>query len=158
MRTLVMLVMVMACGPSNTQIRLARLAEYKAPALTIYGLAVGAASEDYKIAETDETSGRFTTQPQFYNREGGRESPGAGDVVQIRAGSVRLEMLVEVVEANPERVSVVITPRTYEVLSGSPKPRELTIDDPSLPPWVKGRVDALAVKIYERAKGYTAGP
>lgn len=158
MRTLAASVVlaVVACGPSNTQIRTAKLAEYRAPAPTIYALALAAASVDYKIGDADG-AGRFVTVPQFYNREGGRESAGAGDVVQVRAGSVRLELVVTIVD-RVERSSVVITPRTFEVVSGSPKPRELAPDDPNLPPWVTGRADALAVAIYERAKGYTAGP
>jgi hypothetical protein len=38
------------------------------------------------------------------------------------------------------------------MIPASPTPRERRADDPNLPPWVLGRVDSLALAIYERAK------
>jgi hypothetical protein len=36
--------------------------------------------------------------------------------------------------------------------------RELAAEDPNLPPFVKGRADALAIAIYERTRGYAIAP
>jgi hypothetical protein len=61
-------------------------------------------------------------------------------------------VVVEVVTTDLDRKVVVVTPITLQMLTGSPKPRELTPDDPNLPGWVRGRVDALAVAIHDAAK------
>jgi hypothetical protein len=153
MRWLVVL-MTIACGASNQEIAAAKHAEYSAPAATIFDVALQVAQETYKIGDVDGTGHRFITEPQFYNAEGGRESPGAEGVVQVRDRSIRLQLLVEVRETTPGHVVVAVTPRTYQIISGSPKPRELAPDDPGLPPWVNGRVDALAVAIHDQAKQY----
>ena len=63
-----------------------------------------------------------------------------------------------VADAGLHRVNVTITPKVFEVLDGSPMPRELSPDDPAMPPWVVGRIDALSVAIYERAKQYIEKP
>jgi hypothetical protein len=78
-------------------------------------------------------------------------------MVQVRDGSVRVTLHVKVIEGADHRVSVVVTPETFQVLQGSPKPRELKPDDPYLPAFVTGRADALVLAIHERAKRY-AGP
>jgi hypothetical protein len=49
-----------------------------------------------------------------------------------------------------------VTPQTFQVLSGSPKPRELMPDDPYLPPFVLGRADELSFEIYDHARGMVA--
>jgi hypothetical protein len=152
------LVVFVACGASTAEVTAAKTAEYKSSAETIFDLAIQAAQETYKIGEVDGPGHRFATAPQFYSAEGGRESPGAGDVVQVRGGSILLALIVEVDQKAGGGVVVAITPKTFQVVSGSPKPRELKPDDPNLPPWVHGRVDALSVAIYERAKGYEIGP
>jgi len=145
---------LVACGASTKEIATAKQAEYKASANVVLDIAIQVAQESYKLGEVDGQGHRFATAPQFYNSEGGRESPGAEGVVQVREGSIRLELIIEVRDATAGHVVVVITPRTYQVLAGSPQPRELAPDDPNLPPWVKGRVDALALAIYDHAKQY----
>jgi hypothetical protein len=151
---IVLMLAVAGCtGASSAHIATAKTAEYRASSGAIFDLAIQAAQENYKLGEIDGPGKRFITAPQFYNAEGGRESAGAGDVVQIRQGSVRVQLMVEVFEQG-EIARVAITPRTLQVVAGSPKPRELRADDPNLPPWVHGRVDALYVAIYDRAKKF----
>lgn len=151
MLMLAMVLVAAACGPSTSQIKTAKLAHYKAPPATLLQLAIEAAEQDYKIGEVDETGTRFATAPQIYSPEGGRQSAGAGGFVNMSDRSVMLVLIVEIVAAEQGHV-VVVTPSTHQIISGSPKPRELRPDDPNLPGWVTGRVDALAVAIYEAAK------
>ncbi|MCW5805078.1 MAG: hypothetical protein KIT31_22090 [Deltaproteobacteria bacterium] len=148
-----MLAIVAGCGASSAQIMAAKTAEYRAGGGQLLDLAIQAAQEKYRIGEVDGPGRRFITAAQFYNPEGGRESAGAGDVVQVLPGSVRVQFLVEIVEQG-EVARVVVVPRTFQVVQGSPQPRELQPDDPNLPPWVHGRVDALYVAIHERAKRF----
>lgn len=153
MQWLVMVVgiAIAACGPSNAEIKTAKSAHYAATPQTLFDIAMEVAQRDYKIGDVDVEHARFATAPQFYNAEGGRQSPGAGGYVQMGGGSIELTLVVEVLPADQGQV-IAITPKAFQVVSGSPKPRELAPDDPALPGWVHGRVDSLAVAIYDAAK------
>lgn len=144
-----------ACGPSAAEIKTAQTATYKAQPADLYRIAEEVASVDYKIADRQPPKG-FATMPQWYTHEGGRQSAGAGDYVQIEGGSVRLSIIVEVVETDAGSFAVKVTPKTFEHLSGSPQPRELMPDDPNLPPWVTGRVESLQLAIYKQAQQFAA--
>lgn len=144
-----------ACGPSAAEIKTAQTATYKTQAADLYQAALDVASADYKIGEQRPPEA-FATVPQWYSREGGRQSAGAGDYVQIEGGSVRLTIIVEVVEVEEGKYAVKVTHQTFEHLSGSPQPRELEADDPNLPPWVTGRVENLQLAIYKRAQQFAA--
>jgi hypothetical protein len=152
---LLVLVALIACsGPSGTQIRTAREAEYKAPAVAIFRLAQNVAAENYQLSERDSTNHVFVTAPQFYNSSGMRQSPGAGNVVRSSPGSIQLRLKVQVNETSTGHVNVAIEPIVFQMVSGSPQPRPIAPNHPDMPPWVRGRVDALAVAIYDRAKQY----
>jgi hypothetical protein len=149
-----------ACGASAAEVKTAQTATYNAQAADLYQIALEVASVDYKIADAQPPVG-FATMPQWYTHEGGRQSAGAGDMVQIEGGSVRLSIVIEVVEilegpVNETRYAVKVTPKTFEHLSGSPQPRELAPDDPNIPGWIPGRVESLQVAIYKRAQQFAA--
>jgi hypothetical protein len=120
----------------------------------MYKVALQTAAEDYKIGETNDEETTFATVPQWYSPEGGRQSAGAGDFVQLDDRSVQLSLVVEVVELGPGRVTVSVTPVTMQHLSGSPKPRELAPDDPNLPGWVTGRAESLQLAIYKHGQQF----
>jgi len=149
---------VAACGPSASELRTAKTAQYDADPHQILQLAMEATKETYQVGDVDEQRLEFITAPRFYSPEGDLESPGAGDFVHMRAGSVQVMFIVQVVQTADHRVAVTVVPKTFQHVGGSPKPRELAPDDPYLPPFVLGRADSLAMAIYERAKGYAAAP
>ena len=144
-----------ACGPSAAELKTAQTATYNTQAADLYKVALDVVSVDYKIGDNQPPVG-FATVPQWYSREGGRQSAGAGDYVQIEGGSVRLSILVEIVEIDDGKYAVKVTPHTFEHLSGSPQPRELKPDDPNLPPWVTGRVESVQMAIYKSAQQFAA--
>lgn len=159
MRTLVLLMILAACGPSSSEVRTAKLAQYKANPIEMLHIAVDAArAANYKIGDLSEERLEMITQPKFFTKEGDLESPGADGFVQIRPGSVQVSLIVRCVVGDMNRVTVVVVPKTFESVAGSPKPRELAPDDPYLPPWVLGRADALTLAIYDRAKPYALAP
>lgn len=143
-----------ACGPSSAEIRTAKTATYQTSAMDMYKVALETAAEDYKIGETNDEQAVFATVPQWYSPEGGRQSTGAGDFVQLDDRSVQLSLVVEVVELDDQHVAVKVTPVTMQHLSGSPQPRELAPDDPNLPGWVTGRAESLQLAIYNHAKQF----
>jgi hypothetical protein len=157
-RPLLIVAIATACGPSTSEIKTAKTTTYNADPAQILKVAVEATeAEHYKIGGVDEQNLSFATVPKFFNHEGGAETPGAEGYVQIRAGSVEVIFVVEIA-GTPPMVAVKVTPKTFEAVAGSPKPRELAPDDPYLPPFVTGRADALSLAIYQRAKPYALAP
>jgi hypothetical protein len=145
---------LVACGPSNAEIKTAKAATYPAAPNTILDVAVQVTQRTYPVTDVDIEHHMFRTATQFYSVEGDRESPGADGFVTARGGSVSLTLIVQIVTTDVpgNQVAVSVVPKTFQVVAGSPKPRELRPDDPNLPPWVLGRVDALALEIYKEAK------
>lgn len=147
-----------ACGPSSAQIKTARTAVYNGSLNQLLDIAIQVAQRTYKVRDVDPARGTFVTEAQWYTAEGGRISPtdeGNGEFVNAGGGDVRVSFEVSVVNARDAaatRYLYVIEQHTFQLVSGSPQPRELKTDDPNLPPWVKGRIDSLAVDIYEAAK------
>ena len=147
-----------ACGPSTGQVKTAKTAVYTAAPNQLLDIAVQVAQRTYKVKDVDPAKGMHITEGQWYTAEGGRigtTDEGNGDYVNAGGGDVRVSFEVRLVPVDPEstnRFSVLIEQHTFQLVSGSPQPRELRTDDPNLPPWVKGRIDSLAVDIYEAAK------
>lgn len=161
LRTLLLVVAVVmgaaACGASSVQVKAARTAVYRLPAKSMLDVAIQVAQQDYKINSNtiDPASNSFATEPQFYTKDGGRKSPSAGGFLQnLQQGDVQLWIEIRVRQVESDTVFVDIVPHTMETVLDSPKPRELKPDDPNLPPWIGGRVDSLAVGIYDAAKQY----
>ena len=157
MRSMVLLLvgMFVACGPSSAEIKMAKTASYAGDPAQIFAEVQAATAESYKIAETS-TEGEYVlaTEAQWYSPEGGRQSAGTGDFVQLSDRSVQLTMIVEVVAPSQDRIMVTVTPKTFQHVSGSPKPRELAPDDPNLPGFIHGRVETLQVAIHKRLQKY----
>ena len=152
----VLAIAISACGPSSGQIRAAKSAQYNAPAKSLLDVALQVAQRTYKIGALDIETLAFATVPQWYARTGGRISPnnvGAnGDFVNAGGGDVQVTWFVKVRQVEGGKMVVVVTARTFELIAGSQQPRELVLDDPNLPPWVLGRIDALAIEIHGEAK------
>ena len=145
-----------ACAHSDAEIRTAKTAEYTAPPAQLYNVALDVAQHKYRIAASDPQHFDFWTEPRFYSPEGDLQSPGAGDTVHLDNHSVQVAFHVAIVATTPHSVALTVTPQTFQVLAGSPKPRELRPDDPYLPPFVLGRADELQYEIYDRARAFAA--
>jgi hypothetical protein len=155
-----MSVALWACGgPSAQQVRTAKLAEYNAETGQLLDLALQVAQKSYKVdPNTIDPKGQFATYPQWYSSEGmrrGTANEGNGDyLVNSADGDIRLSLRVTVVAGPAGKSQIAIVPQTLQMVAGSPQPRELAPDDPNMPGWVKGRVDQLAVDVYNAAKPY----
>jgi hypothetical protein len=159
MRNVVLAIAALAaCGPSAAEVKTAKTATYGASGQDLLELALQATSETYKVGDVDRGNLSFVTQARFYSPTGDLESPGQGDFVHLQPGSLQVAFIVRVLPADDHHAVVEVVPRTFQVLTGSPQPRELTPDDPNLPGWVHGRVDSLAMAIFQHAKRYVLSP
>lgn len=169
---LVIAMVIGGCGPSAKEVRTAKAAEYFAPPKHLMDLALQVTQFDYKIGAIDIEGLKFSTEPQWYTPDGGRLSSyqdANGEYVNAGAqrpsavgpdgagkrsegNDYQVWLVVKIRLVGSDRAMVEVTPRTYQVVVGSPQPREIAPDDPTLPPWIQGRVDSLALAIYEQAK------
>ena len=164
MRSLVFiaLAMLVACGPSAAELKTAKTASYVGDPKTMFETVIATTGETYKVAEAtqDGETYKLITAEQWYSPEGGRQSSGTGDYVQIDDRSIRLQLLVEMtsqtISDTRTRTMVVVTPVAYQHIAGSPQPRELKPDDPNLPGWVSGRVDSLHLAIHKSLQKYAS--
>jgi hypothetical protein len=152
MKTSVLVLALVACGPSAAEIKTAKTTTYQLAGTDLLQVAEQAAQEEYKLGDVSEHDLAFITLPRWYSPEGDLQSPGAGGFVQMDNHSVQVAFVVQVTELAGGDCAVTVTPKTFQYISGSPKPRELAADDPNLPGWVHGRADKLALEIYELAK------
>jgi hypothetical protein len=152
----VSVLMIAGCGPTMAEIKAAKKTTYVGDAEEIFAAVQQVVGETYKVFDvgrTEETF-RLVTVEQWYSPEGARQSLGDGDFVQLVEGSVLLQMIVDVEPTASDRVIILVTPRTLQHVSGSPKPRELAPEDPNLPGWVTGRVDQLHHEVYKSLQRY----
>lgn len=157
-RVLLIVAIAAACGPSSAEVKTAKTTTYNAsPEVILKAAMEGAGDEHYKVGEIDQENTRFATVPKYFTREGGERTAGAGNWIQLGDRAVSVSFIVTV-SGTPPMVAVDVTPKTFQILEGSPQPRELTPDDPNLPGFVTGRVEQLALAIYQRAKPYALAP
>jgi hypothetical protein len=143
-----------ACGPSAAELGAARATLYRVAPDQLVQLCVDAASEEYTIGPFAPDRRSFATLPRFYSPTGDLESAGAEGAYVWVPGTFQLSFIVRLVQAQADTWAVQVEPVTFQQIPGSPKPRALGPDDPYLPGWVHGRVDALVYRIYEHAKPY----
>jgi hypothetical protein len=159
MRNVVQVIAVVAaCGPSVAEVKTAKTATYVVSGPELLALALEATAPVYKIGDIDRENLSFITQARFYSPTGDLESPGQGDFVNLQPSSLRVAFVVQVIQTDEHHAAIQVVPKTFQVVNGSPKPRELAPDDPNLPGWVHGRVDSLTIAIYQRAKQYVMAP
>jgi hypothetical protein len=156
MRCVLLLVLTcVACAASDSEVKTAKTAVYQADGAQVLQLAEqGAMDENYTIATVDDGHLMFETKGRFYSSTGDLQSEGADGYVTARNHSVKVSFIVTVQQVASNQYAVAVKPRTWQLLAGSQQMRELTPDDPSLPPWVLGRADHLQLAIYDRTKGF----
>jgi len=155
---LLMFGVLAACGPSSAELRAAKTAQYAAGPNQMLDVAVQVAQRKYEVKDIDPAKNVFVTEWQWYSAEGGRRgtsNEGNGDyVVNAHGTDVRLQLLIKVVSVDPGHVAVTVVPHVFQLVAGSPQPRELKEEDPNVPPWVHGRVDDLTIDIYNASKQF----
>ncbi|MBP9206832.1 MAG: hypothetical protein KBG28_22865 [Kofleriaceae bacterium] len=141
-----------ACGPSAAQVKVAKEARYKASVDVIFDVAVLVAKEQGKLFGVDPESRVVVTLPRWHKPDGGLESAGVGDAVLVGDGALLVALKIMVVDDDAGLVRVDVVPVVERFRMGQSQHDVLAPDDPSMPGWVLGKVDAMALAIHQRAK------
>jgi len=152
----VVTVALAACGPSTKEVQTAKATHYKTQAGRIYSIALDVAEKTYKLYDKDDGKEIFVTLPKWYTADGQSETSGSGDTVMVSDGSLEVALMVAVETDVDGVATVTVTPVVERYRLGQSQNDKLAPDDPSMPGWVGGKADALAVEIYNAAKPYAA--
>lgn len=152
MRNLVLsalaLAALVACGPSSKEVATAKSARYQGDKLELFANVKTATEAKYKLTKTDETSLGLQTEARWFSPEGLAVTPrGEGDMRDVPDKSVHIALVVTMLPDGSNWV-VKVTPMLERWNTGIPKPEPLKESDPSLPGWVQGKVDELAMAIH----------
>ena len=141
-------VAAVACGPSSKEVATAKSARYTGDKLAIFNTVKAATEAKYKLTKADETSLGLQTEARWFSIEGLGVTPRSeSDMRDVPDKSINIFMVVTMLPDGSNWV-VKVEPHLMRYNSGIPKPEPLKEGDPSLPGWVSGKVDELALDIH----------
>ena len=144
-----------ACGgPSGRDVAMAKQARFQGDKLQLFAAAKGATEAKYKLAKSDETTLGLQTQGRWYSPEGLANSNSDANLQDLVDQSINLTLVVELLPEGGDKYVVAVRPVMFRFTQGQPKPHPLDAKDPSVPGWVKGKVDQLHFAIYEALKPF----
>jgi len=141
-----------ACGASSVEVKGAKSAHYKGDKLVIFNAIKEAVAAKYKLEKSDETTLGLQTIGRWFTPEGLAASE-RGDMRDVPDRSLNVTLVVTM-HADGDAWVVQVTPAYLRYFAGRPNPDKLAPDDPSIPGWATGKVDALAVDVHEALKSY----
>jgi hypothetical protein len=158
MRNLVLsalaLAALVACGPSSKEVATAKSARYQGDKLELFANVKAATEAKYKLTKSDETSLGLQTEARWFSTEGLAVTPrGDNDMRDVPDKSINIALVVTMLPEGSNWV-VKVTPIMARFNQGIPKPEPLKENDPSLPGWVQGKVDELAMAIHSQLAKY----
>jgi hypothetical protein len=161
MRTLIAAVVAVAvavavagCAASRHDVAAAKAARYRGDQLEMFRGVRAAIADKYTIELSDETTLRVVTTGRWYTPEGLGASERNGDMRDVPDRSIHLRMIVRLRPRDPDDWAVEIEPVMVRYFTGRPDPDFLTLDDPSVPGWARGRVDQLHSAIHRMLERY----
>jgi hypothetical protein len=153
MRIWIMLLALLACGPSGKEMAGAKTARFRGDKLVMFTAAKETTEAKYKLAESDETTLALVTAGRWYNPEGLGLTATMENLGNVPDRSLFVSLRMKLVP-DGDAYSVSVSPTIMRYHEGRPNPDKLAPDDPSLPGWVNGMVDQLQFAIYEVLKPY----
>jgi hypothetical protein len=149
-----------ACGASSGEVKAARTAHYTGDKMALFTAMKTAVEGKYKLDKVDETTLGLQTLGRWYNPEGQIAAEGnttgdykSGYKTPYPDKSINIVYAVGLKQDGDAWV-VQVKPVLNRYHAGSPQPEPLTEDDVSLPGWVGGKTDALAMDIHDALKQY----
>jgi hypothetical protein len=160
MRYMLIACALVACGPSNSEVKTAKEAHYRGDKIVMFNALRAAVEEKYKLQKSDETSLGLETIARVYTpegmlaNEGNSEKNKSGGYNSMFPDKSIIMSFVVTMLADGDAYVVRVKPMMERYHAGSPKTEPLREDDPSLPGWASGKVDGMQLDIYNALKSY----
>ncbi|HEY4244277.1 MAG TPA: hypothetical protein VGM88_30900 [Kofleriaceae bacterium] len=146
-------VAIAACGPSGQEMSQAKTARYHGDKMAIFHAAKDATEAKYKLGKVDEVALGFQTEGRWYTPEGLAASERNGDMRDVPDKSLSIVFVVRVLP-DGDNFIVQVEPHYMRYFAGRPNPDVLEANDPSIPGFATGKVEALQYDIYQALKPY----
>ena len=140
-----------ACGPSSSEVSGAKTAHYKGDKAAMFEAAKAAVADKYKIDKSDVNELGIQTTARWYTPEGLAAAGDGQDMRQVPNRSLSIAFVVTL-RADGDAFIAVVKPLMIRYVAGSPQPQPISEDDPSVPGWATGKVDALALAVHDALK------
>jgi hypothetical protein len=147
MRRFVLLVVLLGCGPSSSEIKEAKTARYSCDYERVFktvGEVVKAETPPLGVA--DQASGVVASDFRWHSNSGMRKKEGAVDVQQGDLGFV-LEVAIGKDGAG---FHIRARPRVFSQMPDSPRGQEITAAHADWPGWADAKADKVQVQIHEQ--------
>lgn len=152
--SVLMLLLFVSCGASPAEVKAARDTTYSAEPVTLFNELKAATEQTYKIAAVDETTFAIRTAGRWYTPEGQVDTKAGTNPSSVQDKSINLAVLVGIVRADSRSYKVIIEPIVLRKNGLSSAPEALKMTDPTVPGWVRGKLDSLQVEIHHRLERY----
>lgn len=146
-------VFAIACGPSSKEIATAKSARYQGDKLQLFAVIKKTVESKYKLTKSDETTLGMQTEARWFSHEGLAQTPRGDDMRDVQDKSINIALVVTMLPDGDNWI-VKVTPVMHRYNQGIPKPEPVKEGDPSLPGWVEGKVDQLALDIHKALAQY----
>ena len=139
-----------ACGPSSKEVATAKSARYQGDKLELFANVKAATEAKYKVQKSDEVALGLQTEPRWFSVDGVSVTPRAeDDMTEMPDKSINIALVVTMLP-DGDKWLVKVTPVMARYNRGIPKPEPVKEGDASLPGWVDGKVDELALAIHKQ--------
>lgn len=132
---------------------MAKQARYQGDKLVLFNAVKTATEAKYKLAKSDETTLGMQTIGKWYTQDGMVAAGSDENMQDVPDKAIRVSLVVRLVPDGDKWI-VAVEPFMVQRLSGSPQPRKLEANDPSVPGWATGQVDTLQFEIHSALKQY----
>lgn len=133
---------------------MAKSARYQGDKLQIFADVKTATEAKYKLAKSDETSLGMQTEARWLTFDGNSVTMrDSGDMTEMPDKAINIALVVTMLPEGSNWV-VKVTPVLHRYNRGIPKPEPVRENDASLPGWVQGKVDELALDIHKQLAKY----
>ncbi len=147
---------LLACGPSAAQVKTATAARYRVQADVVLPIVVGVVEQAYKIQHVDPDRRTILTVERWYEADGMQPDP-ARRRNRRPSGAIKLSFKIVLVPA-AGALQVEVTPVTVQHRGDFSALIPLTLADPDMPTWIRGKTDALNVAIWDQLRDYAVTP
>jgi len=146
-------ILAVACGPSSKEVATAKSARYQGDKLALFQATKAVVESKYNLQKSDETTLGMQTEARWYSYEGLAQTPRGGDMRDVQDKSINIALVVTLLPDGDAWI-VKVTPVMARYNQGIPKPEPVKEGDASLPGWVDGKVDQLALDIHKALAQY----
>jgi hypothetical protein len=139
-----MLLVLVACGPSSSEIRTAKEAHYPGTPYTAFETILAAAKSEDGVVAIDNDSLAFGTTPVWHSY-GGQVVPKRGEGYDVHADSLLVAYRVQLVADTKDSFHLTVAPIVVDAFN-----RLLPPGDKRIPAWVNDETNARWVAFHKK--------